>query len=161
MAKNKSLKRKTAFVKQKQNEVVKDESADESASEQEVNIWQIRFECFLKQLFFSKCQSFKQELTLNGVNNENNDDSSDSEVENGDDDQSSDDELSFESDDEGNYQQNLNKKQLALKGEFFSINIQKSAVVLTGEKNIFDRKKWFDLQFVHYYSARFRRRGVG
>lgn len=48
MAKNKNLKRKTAFVKQKQNELEKDESADESASEQEVNIWQIRLECFLK-----------------------------------------------------------------------------------------------------------------
>lgn len=52
MAKNKSLKRKTAFVKQKQNELVKEESADESASEQEVNIWhltyQIRLESFLK-----------------------------------------------------------------------------------------------------------------
>lgn len=39
MAKNKNLKRKpTAFVKQKQNELVEDESADESVSEQEVNI---------------------------------------------------------------------------------------------------------------------------
>lgn len=87
-------------------------------------------------MFFSKCQSFKQELTLNGVNNENNDDSSDSEVENGDDDQSSDDELSFESDDEGNYQQNLNKKQLTPRGEFFAIYIQNSAVFVTGKKSV-------------------------
>lgn len=53
MAKNKNLKRKpTAFVKQKQNELVKDKSVDESASEQEVNIWylihQIRLGCYLK-----------------------------------------------------------------------------------------------------------------
>lgn len=39
MAKNKSVKRKpTPFIKQAQTESVKDESADDSASDQEVNI---------------------------------------------------------------------------------------------------------------------------
>lgn len=48
---------------------------------------------------------------MNDVNNDG--DSSDSENENEDQTQSSDDELSFESDDEGNFQQNFNKKRLA------------------------------------------------
>lgn len=49
---------------------------------------------------------------MNDVND--NGDSSDSENEHEDEVQSSDDELSFESDDEGNYQQNLNKKHLPI-----------------------------------------------
>lgn len=63
---------------------------------------------FISPLFSIQRIEFRfQELNLTEVNDEG--DSSDSENEN-DANESSDDELSFESDDEGNFQQNLNKK---------------------------------------------------
>lgn len=106
MAKNKHLKRKPApVVKEKQNEIATVETDEESASDQEVNTECVSIK-FVIDLFSKRI--FCQEFSLNDVNNDG--DSSDSENENDDQVQSSDDELSFESDDEGNFQQNFNKK---------------------------------------------------